>query len=137
MMICAGTVLALAGCAATPSNNAAVLEIGDEEIQNYWIPTSEIVSTRLEMADVRVRARSGAPRAMAHTVEVTYVIGADGKVRGARVVSTEPASANGQWAVAGVSASSYEPAPGNSARVPVRMTHTMTMTLLDAPPATH
>lgn len=130
MMICAGAMLALAGCAATPVSNTVALEINGEEIQSYWVPTSEVVATRLDMTDVRTR--SGAPRAMAHAVEVTYVIGSDGKVRDARVLSTEPANASGQWALIGVSASSYEPAPGNAARTPVRLTHTMT---LGAPPA--
>lgn len=129
-MISFCAALALSACAAAPVNSSAALEISGDEIQNYWLATSEIVSTRLEMADMRTR--SGAPRTMAHTVEVTYLIGSDGKVSNARVISTEPANASGQWALAGLSASSYEPAPGNAARVPVRPTHTMT---LGAPPA--
>lgn len=127
--ILASAVLVLAGCAATPPSSTTVLEITGDEIQDYWIPTSEVVSTQLQMTDVQTR--SGRRRAMAHTVEVTYLIGSDGKVRDARVLSTDPANASGQWAVAGVSASAYDPAPGNTAGVPVRLTHTMTLV---APP---
>jgi len=130
-MTLAAVVLALAGCAATPVSDSTTLQINDGEIQNYWIPTGKVVATRLDMSSAGTR--SGAPRPMAHRVVVTYVIASDGKVRDARVVSTEPASANGQWALAGLSAVAYEPAPGNGARVPVRLTHTMT---LGAPPVT-
>lgn len=129
VMISAVVVLALSGCAAAPVSDSTALQINDGETQNYWIPTSKVVATPLDMSDTRTR--SGASRPMAHSVEVSYVIGSNGKVRDARVVSTEPANASGQWALAGLSAAAYEPGPDNAARVPIRLTHTMT---LGAPP---
>jgi|26BtaG_2_1085354.scaffolds.fasta_scaffold17724_2 hypothetical protein len=130
LIILASATLALAGCAAAPVTDPTALEISDAEIGNYWTATSELVRTRLDPNDFQ--KRSGQTREMAHTVEVTYIIGSNGKVRDARVLSTIPANASGQWALVGLSAISYEPAPGNSRRLPVRLTHTIT---LGAPPS--
>ncbi|QOW19758.1 hypothetical protein INQ41_01380 [Lysobacter ciconiae] len=130
LILLASATLALAGCATAPVTDPTALQISDGEVENYWTPTAELVSTKLDLS--ALQGRSGQMREMAHTVEVTYIIGSDGKIHDSRVLSTIPASASGQWALAGLSAASYEPAPGNTARLPVRLTHTIT---LGAPPA--
>lgn len=123
--IFAGAVLGLAGCAAAPMQYPTALEITGEEIQRYWTPKAPTIQTPLDRNDRMTR--SGRRRPMAHSVTVTYVIDANGEVHDARVIDSEPEGASSQWAVAAVSAFSYEPTAANGARTPVRPTHTVTM----------
>lgn len=129
--MCAGALLALAGCAAAPVQDVAAVEISGEEIRNYWTPKTDTIRRRLDTSTLRTRA--GDLRPMAHRVTVTYLIDANGEVRDARVIEVEPADASAQWALTAVSAFSYAPTDSNPGRTPVRPTHTLT--LGKAPPA--
>lgn len=122
----ATAVLSLAGCAGAPVQNATALAISGEQVQDYWTPVTDTITRPVP------RLRSGAMHTPAEKVTVTYLIDSTGKVHDARVVSFEPEGTSARWAVAAVTAFSYQPSAANSARTPVQVTHELKM--LPTPP---